>query len=56
MSTFSDRDRTALIVIDVQNDVVAEAYRREKTISNILYFIEKNWDQMLRFSRRTNKC
>lgn len=35
MSTFSDRDRTALIVIDVQNDVVAEAYRREKTISNI---------------------
>lgn len=28
---------------------------QEKTISNILFFVEKNWDQMLRFSRRTEE-
>jgi len=28
---------------------------QEKTISNILFFIEKCWDQMLRFSRRTEE-
>lgn len=27
--------------------------RQEKTISNILYFVENNWDKMLKFSRRT---
>ncbi|MFL4479175.1 cysteine hydrolase family protein [Paeniglutamicibacter sp. ORCA_105] len=35
MSTFADRPRTALMVIDVQNDVVANAYRREETLGNI---------------------
>lgn len=35
MSTFSDRDGTALLVIDVQNNVVAQAYHREQTIENI---------------------
>ena len=35
MSTFADRTKTALMVIDVQNDVVATAFKREETIANI---------------------
>lgn len=35
MSTFVDRPRTALMVIDVQNDVVANAHLREETLGNI---------------------
>ena len=35
MSTFSDRNRTALLVIDAQNDVVGDAYQREETLANI---------------------
>jgi len=38
----------------ISRDALGEdIYAQEKTISNILFFIEKNWDQMLRFSRRT---
>ncbi|MFL4472417.1 isochorismatase family protein [Paeniglutamicibacter sp. MACA_103] len=35
MSIFSDRTRTALIVIDAQREVVANAYLREETLGNI---------------------
>lgn len=35
MSAFNDRPNTALIVIDVQNDVVAKAFKRNQVISNI---------------------
>ena len=35
MSAFKDRPNTALIVIDVQNDVVAKAFRRNQVISNV---------------------
>jgi len=35
MSTLSDRPRTALLVIDVQNGVVSEAYERDAIVSNI---------------------
>ena len=35
MTTLTDRPRTALVVIDVQNDVVANAYERESVIANI---------------------
>lgn len=41
MSTFSDRERTALIVIDVQNDVVADAYRRAETLGNINVLVSR---------------
>jgi nicotinamidase-related amidase len=41
MSTFSDRERTALMVIDVQNDVVGDAYHREETIDNINALVGK---------------
>ncbi len=41
MSTFSDRDRTALMVIDVQNNVVADAYRRGETIANINELVKR---------------
>ena len=35
MSTLNGRDKTALLVIDVQNDVAAGAYNRESVIANI---------------------
>ena len=41
MSTFPGRTKTALMVIDVQNDVVATAFKREETIANINAAIDK---------------
>jgi nicotinamidase-related amidase len=35
VTTLSDRSQTALLVIDVQNDVVAGAYDRDSVIANI---------------------
>jgi nicotinamidase-related amidase len=35
MTTLADRPNTALLVIDVQNGVVAEAYERDRVVSNI---------------------
>src|SRR5680860_502200 len=35
MTSLSDRPNTALLVIDVQNDVVAEAHNRDDVIANI---------------------
>jgi nicotinamidase-related amidase len=39
MSSFNDRPNTALIVIDVQNDVVARAFKRNQVISNIAQLV-----------------
>lgn len=41
MSRFKDRTRTALMVIDVQNDVVATAYKRDEIVANINSCVEK---------------
>ncbi|GAA5226420.1 cysteine hydrolase family protein [Paeniglutamicibacter antarcticus] len=41
MSTFPDRERTALLVIDMQNDVVSDAYRREETLANINALVDR---------------
>lgn len=41
MTALPDRPNTALLVIDVQNDVVAEAYRRDEVIANINALVEK---------------
>jgi nicotinamidase-related amidase len=35
MTSLRDRPNTALLVIDMQNDVVAKAYRRDDVIANI---------------------
>lgn len=35
MTTFADRPNTALLIIDVQKDVVAEAHERDAVIANI---------------------
>ena len=39
--TLQDRPNTALVVIDVQNDVVANAYRRDEVVANIRDLVEK---------------
>ncbi|WP_040691152.1 isochorismatase family protein [Nocardia vinacea] len=41
MSTLSDRPNAALIVIDVQNGVVGEAYQRDTVVANIGTLVEK---------------
>lgn len=40
MTSLRDRPNTALLVVDVQNDVVAEAHRRDEVIANINTLIE----------------
>jgi nicotinamidase-related amidase len=41
MSTLDNRPNTALLVIDVQNGVVGEAYDRDKVVANINTLIDK---------------
>ena len=45
MTTLTDRPRTALLVIDVQKDVVGAAYRRDEVIENIHHLVDKARDQ-----------
>jgi nicotinamidase-related amidase len=41
MTTLPDRTKTALLVVDVQNDVVDGAYRRDEVVANIAALVEK---------------
>ena len=41
MTSLSNRPNTALVVIDVQNGVVASAYQRDEVIGNINTLVEK---------------
>ena len=41
MTSLSDRPHTALLVIDVQNDVVAGAHNRDGVVANIAVLVEK---------------
>ncbi|WP_328344560.1 isochorismatase family protein [Micromonospora sp. NBC_00421] len=41
MSTLTDRPHTALLVVDVQNGVVAGAYRRDEVVANIGGLVER---------------
>ena len=41
MSRFTDRPNTALMVLDVQNGVVANAYDRDRVVANIRSLVER---------------
>lgn len=41
MTSLSDRPNTALVVVDVQNDVVANAHERDAVIANISTLVHK---------------
>jgi nicotinamidase-related amidase len=41
MTTLPDRSRTALLVIDVQNGVVAGAHRRDEVVANIAVLVDR---------------
>jgi nicotinamidase-related amidase len=41
MTTLADRPRTALVVIDVQNDVVRDAYARDAVVGRIGALLDK---------------
>ena len=41
MTTLANRPHTALLVIDVQNDVVREAYDRDAVVANVATLIDK---------------
>lgn len=45
MTTLPDRPRTALVVIDVQNGVVAEAYERDAVVANIATLVDRAREQ-----------
>ena len=41
MTTLSDRSGTALVVVDVQQGVVAEAHRRDEVVANISTLVDR---------------
>jgi nicotinamidase-related amidase len=41
MTSLADRPNTALVVVDVQNDVVANAYNRDAVIANIRDLVDR---------------
>lgn len=41
MTTLTDRPNTALVVIDVQNDVMAGAHNRDGVVANIAVLVDK---------------
>jgi nicotinamidase-related amidase len=41
VTTLSNRPNTALLVVDVQNGVVAEAHQRDSVVANIASLVEK---------------
>ena len=41
MTTLEDRPATALLVIDVQNDVVGEAHDRDRVVANVATLVER---------------
>ena len=41
MTTLENRPNTALLVIDVQNGVVAEAHERDAVVANVGSLVEK---------------
>ena len=41
MTTLEDRPNTALLVVDVQNGVVAEAFERDAVVANVKRVVEK---------------
>jgi nicotinamidase-related amidase len=45
MTTLTDRPHTALMVIDVQNGVVAAAHRRDAVVANIGTLVDKARDE-----------
>ena len=47
MSAFKDRPNTALVVIDVQNDVVAKAFKRNQVINNIAQLVSNARSQQV---------
>ena len=47
MTTLANRTTTALLVVDVQNDVVAGAFRRDTVVANIAQLVERAREQDL---------
>ena len=45
MTTLSDRPNTALLVIDVQNGVVADAHQRDAVVANISTLVDEAREQ-----------
>jgi nicotinamidase-related amidase len=41
MTSLNDRPNTALVVVDVQNDVVADAHDRDRVVGNIASLVDK---------------
>ena len=48
MTSFSNRPNTALVVVDVQNDVVANAHDRDAVVANIATLVDKARAEQIR--------
>ncbi len=48
MTTLADRPNTALVVIDVQKGVVANAYQRDAVVANISTLVERAREEGVR--------
>jgi nicotinamidase-related amidase len=47
MTTLSNRPNTALLVVDVQNDVVTDAYERDSVVANIAELVGRAREQQV---------
>jgi nicotinamidase-related amidase len=47
MTSLRDRPKTALLVVDVQNDVVANAHQRDEVIANISTLVNRARDEQV---------
>jgi nicotinamidase-related amidase len=47
MTSMQDRPNTALVVVDVQNDVVANAHQRDEVIANIASLVDNAREQQV---------
>lgn len=56
MSYLSHQAGTCGLHIHINRTSLGETYEdQEETIARILYFFEKHWEELLKFSRRTNR-
>ena len=46
MTTLENRPNTALLVVDVQNDVVARAHERDRVVSTIAALVDRDPDAL----------
>lgn len=56
MGYYSHQAETCGLHVHVSRDALGETYtQQDEVIARILYFVERHWNELLRFSRRTSR-